>query len=80
MSWPALACVTDMRGAHDPHQSADHAQRMFDSMLKAGLAPSMETWSALLNAYAESRQPRGAVQALRGMRRAGFQPSVQVRV
>jgi pentatricopeptide repeat protein len=76
---PEIAVVTDAH-AHGFHQPADHAQRLFDSMMAAGLVPAMETWSALLNAYAESRQPQGAVQALMGMRRAGFQASVKVRM
>lgn len=35
---------------------ADRAQAVFDEMLASGLEPGMPTWSALLNAYADSKQ------------------------
>lgn len=57
---------------------ADRAQGVFDEMRARGLEPSVPTWSALLNAYADSRQPHRAVEALQGMRRQGLTPSVQV--
>ena len=51
---------------------------MFDEMVAMGLEPSMATRAALLNAYAESRQPQQAVEVLLSMRRQGITPSVQV--
>jgi pentatricopeptide repeat protein len=47
-------------------------------MVSAGVEPSMITWSALLNAYADSKQPYHAVQVLVHMRKQGLTPSVHV--
>lgn len=44
---------------HVAPSHADRAQAVFDEMLASGLEPGMPTWSALLNAYAESKQVRG---------------------
>ena len=47
-------------------------------MLGVGIEPGMATWSALLNAYADSRQPGKAAEIMYDMRRSGLRPSVQV--
>ena len=61
------------------HHRADRAQAAFDELVASGLEPSLPTWSALLNAYADSKQPRRAVEALRDMCQRGLKPSVEVR-
>lgn len=61
------------------YQRADRAQAVFEEMQGAGIEPSMASWSALLNAYAETRQPHKAAEVIHAMRRRGLVPSVQVR-
>lgn len=60
-----------------PHP-ADRARAVLDDMLASGVAPSLATWSALVNAYAESNQPMRAIETLVGMRQRGLSPSVEV--
>ncbi len=47
-------------------------------MLGSRLTPSLATWSALVNAYAESNQPIRAIETLMSMRRQGLAPSIEV--
>lgn len=44
-----------------PLRCADRAQAVFDEMLASGVEPGMPTWSALLNAYADSKQVCGVL-------------------
>ena len=44
----------------------------------AGVAPSLPTWSALLNAYADSGEPQHAAGVLHRMQALGIVPTVQV--
>lgn len=76
---PKLQCNPRPRPRPLPPLPADRAQALFDEMLASGLEPSLPSWSALLNAYADSKQPLRAVEALQHMRRAGMTPSVQAR-
>lgn len=61
-----------------PLPPADRARAVFDDMVRSGVTPSHATWSALVNAYAESNQPMRAIETLMGMRRRGLAPSIEV--
>ena len=43
-----------------------------------GITPSLPTWSALLNAYADSGEPQQAAGVLHRMQTLGIVPTVQV--
>lgn len=55
---------------------ADEAQRVFNAI--TGVEPSLSTWCALLNAFADSRQPNRATQTIQQMRKRKIALNVQV--